>query len=175
VQAREIVAAHPDVRVTICVLPAQADWLRRDLPESVPDPGHRARISVVEQSIFETGPGADAVLVVQALAEHPDADAAHALRRAAASLAPGGRVLLLEDAFEYEALAAHAAETDLLALTRAGTGLRTEAELRAVIDRAALQIVAVHRIGWGTGLHELAHPVDGGRTPSPSDKKGTTA
>lgn len=47
-QAREFLAVHQDLRITICALPAQADWLRRDLPESIPDDQQHARVSVFE-------------------------------------------------------------------------------------------------------------------------------
>lgn len=173
-QAREIAAARPDLRLTICALPAQADWLRRDPPESIPDPGERARVALVEQSVFEAAPASDAVLLVNALARHPDADAAHVLRRVASSLVPGGRLLLLEETFA-EQLAEHDAEADLIALTRDGTGLRTEDELRAVIDAAGLRLVAVHRIGWGTSFYQLARPIDGGHLLSASPEEGSTA
>lgn len=155
VQAREITAVHPGTRVTIVTLPAQADWLRRDLPATIPEEGRRSRITVVEQSIFEPSPPADAVLIVKALASLPDADAAHALRRAAQNLAPAGRVLLIEDTFDTENLDEHDAEADLLALTRDGSGLRTDDELGAVIESADLRTNATHIIGWGTTLREL--------------------
>jgi NADPH-dependent ferric siderophore reductase len=138
-QAGALAAAHPALRITICALPAQADWLRRDLPETIPDDACRARVAVVEQSIFERAPAADAVLLVDALGALPDADAAHALRRA------GDRVLLVEDTFAFDE---HAAEADLLALTRDGTGLRTPAELDAVIERADLRVAATEALGW---------------------------
>lgn len=35
--AREFVAAREELRMTICALPAQADWLCRDLPDTIPD------------------------------------------------------------------------------------------------------------------------------------------
>lgn len=171
--ARELAAARPDLRLTICALPAQADWLRRDLPGSIPDPEQRARITVVAQSIFEPAPEADAVLVVDALAAHPDADAAYVLRCAAKTLAPGGRLLLLEDTFADQ-LSEHDAEADLLALTRDGTGLRSEDELRTVIDGAGLRIVTVHRIGWGSGFYQLTHAIDGGHLGSASPEEGST-
>lgn len=154
-QAREIAAVSSQTRITICALPAQADWLRRDLPTSIPDARHRARVSIVEQSVFEPSPAADAVLIVKALDALPDSDAVHALRRAAENLGPDGRVLLLEDAFDVEELDEHDAEADLLALTRDGSGLRTDAELHAVIDRAGLRIAASHTVGWGNTLYEL--------------------
>ena len=157
-QAREFVAAHPDLRITICALPAQADWLRRDLPDSIPDERQRARVGVVEQSVFEPSPAADAVFVIRAFKNLADADAAHALRRAAENLLPGGRVLVVEDLFDTDALDEHDGEADLLALAVHGSGLRTAAELDAVIARAGLERSATHTVGWGTTVHELTRP-----------------
>ncbi|GAA4722003.1 hypothetical protein GCM10023350_00020 [Nocardioides endophyticus] len=153
--AGELVAVHEDLRVTICALPAHADWLRRDLPATIGDEQQRARVSVVEQSVFEPGPAADAVLVSRALKPLADADAAHALRRAGESLLPGGRVLLIEEVFDTDDLEEHDGEADLLALTVHGSGLRTLAELDAVIARAGLARSATHTVGWGTSVHEL--------------------
>jgi NADPH-dependent ferric siderophore reductase len=155
-QAREFVAAHEDLRVTICALPAQADWLRRDLPATIPDERQRARVGVVEQSVFEPGPVANAVFISRAFKALPDADATHALRRAAENLLPGGRVLLIEEVFDTDDLDEHDGEADLLALTVHGSGLRTEAELNAVIARAGLARRATHTVGWGTTVHELS-------------------
>ncbi|MFD4636480.1 SIP domain-containing protein [Lentzea sp. NPDC058436] len=153
-QAREFVAAHPCLRVTICALPAQADWLRRDLPATIPDEAERARVTVVEQSVFEPSPPADAVFVIRAFKALADADAAHALRRAAENLPPGGRVLLVEETFD-----GHDGGADLLALTVHGSGLRTPDELDAVIARAGLVRRATHTVGWGTTIHDLV-PAD---------------
>jgi NADPH-dependent ferric siderophore reductase len=153
-QAREFVAVYDDLRVTICALPAQADWLRRDLPASLPDERQRARVSVIEQSVFEPGPASDAVFISRAFKALPDADAAHALRRASENLLAGGRVLLVEDTFAND-LDEHDGEADLIALTCHGSGLRTAAELDAVIARAALVRRATHTVGWGTTVHEL--------------------
>ncbi|WP_246843355.1 siderophore-interacting protein [Allokutzneria sp. NRRL B-24872] len=152
-QAREFVAAHPGLRVTICALPAQADWLRRDLPATIPDEAQRARVTVVEQSVFEPGPPANAVFVIRAFKALADADAAHALRRAAEQLLPGGRVLLIEETFD--GLDEHDGGADLLALTVHGSGLRTPGELDAVIARAGLRCRARHTVGWGTTIRDL--------------------
>lgn len=155
--AAEIVAAHLDLRVSICALPAQADWLRRDLPDTLPEEQQRARVGVVEQSVFEPGPAADAVLISRAFKNLPDADAAHALRRTAENLGPGGRVLLIEETFDVDDLDEHDAEADLLALTVHGSGLRTAAELDAVIASAGLTRRTTHTLRLGTAVHEL-HP-----------------
>ncbi|MBW0114775.1 siderophore-interacting protein [Pseudonocardia abyssalis] len=155
VEAREITARHPGLRVTISALPAQADWLRRDLPASVPDAAHRERIGVIEQTVIDPAPDAAAVLLVFALGALPDDDAAATLRAAAANLPTGGRVLLIEDLFDTEQLDEHDGEADLLALTRDGTGLRTEDELRAVVALAGLREAGTRAIGWGTVLREL--------------------
>ncbi|MCY1143606.1 siderophore-interacting protein [Actinoplanes sp. Pm04-4] len=151
-QAAAFVAAHENLRVTICALPAQADWLRRDLLDTIGDEQQRARVAVLEQSVFEPSPPADAVFVIRAFSNLPDADAAHALRRAAES---GGRVLLVEELFDTDDLDEHDGEADLLALTVHGSGLRTAAELDHVIARAGLERRATHTVGWGTNVHEL--------------------
>ncbi|MFE5240393.1 MULTISPECIES: siderophore-interacting protein [unclassified Streptomyces] len=153
--AREYVAAHESLRVTICALPAQADWLRRDLPATIPDERQRMRVGVLEQSVFEPGPAADAVLISRAFKTLPDADAAHALRRAAENLVPGGRVLLIEDVFDTGELDEHDGEEDLIGLVCHGSGLRTAAELDAVIARAGLTRRAAHTVGLGATVHEL--------------------
>ncbi|MEU9731873.1 siderophore-interacting protein [Streptomyces sp. NPDC048002] len=153
--AREYVAAHEALRVTICALPAQADWLRRDLPATIPDERQRARVGVLEQSVFEPGPPADAVLISRAFKTLPDADAAHALRRAAENLLPGGRVLLIEEVFDTDELDEHDGEEDLIGLVCHGSGLRTAAELDAVIDRAGLTRRSARTVGLGVTVHEL--------------------
>ncbi|MFF5007701.1 SIP domain-containing protein [Streptomyces phaeochromogenes] len=153
--AREYVAAHESLRVMICALPAQADWLRRDLPATIPDEQQRARVGVLEQSVFEPSPKADAVLISRAFKTLPDADAAHALRRAAENLVPGGRVLLIEELFDTDDLDEHDGEADLIGLVCHGSGLRTAAELDAVIARAGLTRRSAHTVGLGATVHEL--------------------
>lgn len=155
-QARAFLAAHPELKITICALPAQADWLRRDLPESIPDRHQRDRVAVVEQSIFEPIDGADAAFIIRSLASLPDADAAYALRRVAENLTGDRRLFVIEDTFDTEKTDEHDGEADLLALTLHGTGLRTEPELIDIFAVAGLSLSATHALGWGTIIYELA-------------------
>ncbi|MGW6442870.1 methyltransferase [Lentzea sp. NPDC055074] len=134
---------------------AQSDRLRRDVPDTIPDERQRARVGVIEQSVFEPGPAYDAVFVSRALKALPDPDAAHALRRAAENLLPGGRALLIEEVLDTVALDEHDGEADLLGLTVHGSGLRTAAELDSVITRAGLVRTTEHTVGWGATVHEL--------------------
>ena len=158
-QARDFLADHPDLSITICALPAQADWLRRDLPDTIPDEQQRARVTVAEQSVFEASPAADTVLIVRSFKSLPDADAVHALRRAAENLLPGGRVLYVEETFDLDDLDEHHGEADLLGLAVHGSGLRTPDELAAVFSNAGLDRSTTHTVGWGTEVHELVRPL----------------
>lgn len=94
------------------------------------------------------------MFVSRAFKALPDADAAHALRRASENLLSHGRVLLIEDLLDPDDLDAHDGEADLLALACHGSGLRTAAELDAVIARAGLVRNAIHAVG-GSHIHEL--------------------
>lgn len=154
-EAREAVAAHPGLRVTISAPAAQAAWLRRDLPATIPDAALRERIAVVDQEGATAAPTGDAVLLVHMLGPLSDTDAVAALRAAVAGLSAEGRVLLIEHTLDSENLDEHDAEADLYALTREGTGLRTEPELQAVIEAAGLRLARTSTIGWGLPLREL--------------------
>ncbi|WP_405061191.1 SIP domain-containing protein [Kribbella sp. NBC_01505] len=156
VHADYLTAAHPEARVTIVALPTAADWFRRDLPLSIADATRRGRIRIVEQSVFEKTEPADAVLILDTLGQHRDAEARLILQRAAASLSPGGRVLLVEDTFDPAELDEHDAERDILQLALHGSGYRTEDELQAVIAGAGLIVIAKSLVGWGNTLRVLA-------------------
>ena len=156
VHADYLTAGHPEARVTIVALPTAADWFRRDIPISIADATRRDRIRIVEQSVFEKTEPADAVLIIDTLGQHRDAEASLILQRAAASLSPGGRVLLVEDTFDPAELDEHDAERDIMQLTLHGSGYRTENELEAVIAGAGLTVIATSLVGWGNTLRVLA-------------------
>ncbi|MEV8375658.1 siderophore-interacting protein [Kribbella sp. NPDC056861] len=156
VHADYLTAGHSDVRVTIVALPTAAEWFRGDLAVSIADASRRDRIRIAEQSVFEKSEPADAVLIIDTLGQHRDAEARLILQQAAASLSAGGRVLLVEDTFDPEDLDEHDAERDLMQLTLHGAGYRTEAELDAVIADAGLTVVSTSLVGWGNTLRVLA-------------------
>lgn len=158
VLAAEFTAAFPGTTVEIVDLPTQAAWYRADLPSTVPDSSARDRISITEQSRYETTAPADTVLFIKDLTDIPDAEAALALRKAASSLTDGGRILLLEDTQDidhHDGPDEHAAEADLLNLALTGGGFRTVAELEAVIADAGLKVTAAEVVGWGSVLRTL--------------------
>ncbi|MGW6442864.1 SIP domain-containing protein [Lentzea sp. NPDC055074] len=156
VHADHLTAGHPEATVTVVALPTAAEWFRQDIPTSIDDPARRDRIRIVEQSVFERTEPADAVLIIYTLGQHRDAEARLILQQAAASLSPGGRLLLVEDTFDPAELDEHDAERDILQLTLHGSGYRTEAELDAVIASAGLTVVQKSLVGWGNTLRVLA-------------------
>jgi hypothetical protein len=153
--AEAIVAAAPDSRVSIAALPSAAGYVRSDLAASIADGTLRDRIEVVERSVFEQSLGADAVLLIRALDEHPDAGAVHALRQVAAGLEPGGAVLVIDYPLDERSADDHPFEEDLKQLVLHGTGHRTDAEHRALFERAGLHLTDTRVVGWGFTLYEL--------------------
>lgn len=156
--AEGLTRTHEALRITIPASPGEAAWLRADLPESVPQPAQRERISIAEQ--FPYAPlrpieGADAALIAMRLVQMPDEQAVAYLRSAADALPAGSRILVLETLFREQELDEHDAEADLMNLTMHGSGLRTAAELDELIRRAGLRIVASEPIGWGDVLRVL--------------------
>ncbi|MGO1627678.1 SIP domain-containing protein [Microbacterium sp.] len=154
-----IVSHHPHTRVTIAGLPSQLEWFQADLPDSIPDPQQRERVRFVESSLFDSTQAADAVLFNWELAAYQQADAALILRRAAESLTPGGRVLVIEGVMDTGEADEHAAGDDLRHFALLGTGLRTEAELIDLFDNAGLKVETTEVVGWGDKLFRLA-PTD---------------
>lgn len=161
--AEAIVLASPDTRVDIAGLPSTIAYTRADLATSITDPDVRGRIDLVECSIFESPPPSDAVVLIRALDAHPDADAVHILRQAAAGLLPGGRVVVVDYPLDESSADEHPFEEDLKQFVLHGTGHRSDAEHRVLFERAGLQVVDARVIGWGFTLYEARRGVR--RTP----------
>lgn len=154
--AQAIASAVPTVRVSIVGLPSKLAYLRDDLPASISEQAVLDRIELVEQSLFEQPPAADAVLLVRSLDEHPDADAVRVLQQAARGLEPGGNILVVEHALDEDTEDDHALEEDLKNLVLYGTGHRTDAENRAVFEAAGLRLDDSRVVGWGFTLYQLS-------------------
>lgn len=153
--AANLVEQHAGTRVTIVAPPTQAAWLRDDLPQSVADAGRRERVVVVEESEAAAVAPADAVLVVNRLAQHTDAEAVALLRGLADGLTEGGGLLLFDEALDLDELDDHDAEADLLNLTLHGSGYRTDAEIEALVAEAGLAVAASEPVAWGDRLRTL--------------------
>lgn len=154
--AQALVGALPNLRVTIAALPSRIALLREQLEASAADADARSRISFTEHSLFETTTSTGVVLIAKELGALSSADAVLALRRAAASLAPGGHVVVHEELLDAEELDEHVSEADLLEYSLHGTGVRTDAELRALFDEAGLTVEDATVFGWGARIYRLA-------------------
>jgi hypothetical protein len=97
--------------------------------------------------------GADAYLLSRVLHDWDDADAGRILAACRAALPPGGRVLVVEALMPERAQdGPEAVRMDLHMLTLLGSRERTEAEYRALLARAGLEVAAVHPTGSPAGL-----------------------
>lgn len=153
--AQALVSAHPGIRVTVAALPSQVAWYRDDLAKAEMDDERRGRISFAEHAPLDETVPSSAVALVRELASLTDADAALALRRAVASIEPGGRVLVHEELLDPDEHDEHEAEADVLNYALYGTGQRTDAEIRAVFGDAGLDVEAAEVFGWGSTLYRL--------------------
>ncbi len=137
-----------ELRVTLLERPSRVAAQLAVLPAR-----HRDRVTVVHGTGLDSWPVTDGtVLLVGALRDLPDADAAHLLRLAAGA---GDRVLVFETLLGIDEIDDHDAGDDLRALCTTGVGTRTLAELEAVVAAAGLSATA-RSIGWGELLLTLA-------------------
>lgn len=153
--AQAVVTRQPKTRVTIAGLPSQLAWFRTDLPASIPDSLQRERVTLLERSLFEHTPEADAVLFNWELAAYAPEDAALILTRARESLGHDGRVLVIEGVLGTDPVEEHAAADDLTHYALFGTGLRTEQELYDLFAAAGLAVETTEIVGWGDKLFRL--------------------
>ncbi|MBB5850514.1 SIP domain-containing protein [Amycolatopsis umgeniensis] len=138
--ASALLSTCPDLRVTVSARPSEK--------EGLPD-GSRLSFRV-GGPLDPAPPGAGTVLLVEALGGLPDADAEHALRRAAES----GEVIVVEEPLPVDP-DEHDLEDDLLALCAFGSGKRTDDELRALFTAAGLTVADARGLGWGYFRYSL--------------------
>ncbi|MFE3021077.1 SIP domain-containing protein [Streptomyces sp. NPDC059256] len=148
--AAALTKTHPDLHTTIVAAPSEIDALQRVYPA-------HERIGYEAGSLLGARPvPVDAVLLADVLPTLTDTDAAHVLRQAAASLNPGGRVLVFGDVLNPEVADDHDYEEDLIGFALHGGGARDHDEHRALFAAAGLRPVARTTVGWGYTLHTLA-------------------
>ena len=105
--------------------------------------GLELRWSAVGGSFFESVPPADCFLLKSVLHDWPDEECVAILRRCAASLRPGGVVLLVEIVLDRPGHERDAAFSDLNMLVGPGGRERTEAEYADLFAAAALRLTRV--------------------------------
>lgn len=147
-----ILRAHPELRATVVDLPSALAVVRSEvIEESVAE-----RITLVEQSPLAPLPvSADAALAVQLLEQLPDPDAILVLRQLLA--APVSDIVLVETSTAPDtAVDEELAEADLRSRCAFGVGIRTVADLTALVTSAGGRVAEVRDLGWGLHLLELA-------------------
>lgn len=148
--AAALTEAHPELRTTIVAAPSEIEYLQR---------AHPAQKHIEYEAGSLLGPRpvpSDAVLLADALRTLTDADAAHVLRQAAASVNPGGRVLVFGDVLNPEVADEHDYEDDLIDFALHGGGTRDHDEHQALFAAAGLHPVERTTVGWGYTLYTLA-------------------
>jgi hypothetical protein len=99
-------------------------------------------VEIVSGSFFDVMPaGGDVYVLCRVLHNWPDEECAGLLRRIGQAMAPGGRVIIIEDLLDGEA---GGQVMDLLILLMLSGRDRTEAGYRDLLARAGLAIQAVH-------------------------------
>jgi SAM-dependent methyltransferase len=158
----EVLADHPGVRATLVELPDAVAVARPRLA------AFADRVDFVEGSFFEVVPaGADLYVLCRVLHNWRDGAALSLLRRVRAAMAPGARLVVLEEFLPDDgAGATGAGVVDLLMLVTLEGRDRTAAEYRDLVEAAGFTVTDVRRSGSGdvTGVLEA---VAGGASGSP--------
>ncbi|PRH77067.1 phage tail protein [Streptomyces solincola] len=146
-----LVKAHPELKVRITALPSAL----RTLQDQVLDTDVLPRVELTAQS----GPvpaRPDAVLLVSRLLEQlADEDAVQVLAEAGANLPDGGTLLLVEQTTAADPDDVDAVLHHLRLKCAFGSGVRDEAHLTALAERAGLTVHAVTDIGWDHRMWRL--------------------
>jgi SAM-dependent methyltransferase len=144
-----VLRAQPQARGVLVDLPAAAAQAKERLSRA----GLDGRVELVEGSFFDVMPaGGDAYVLCRVLHNWPDGEAAALLRRIREVMAPGGRVIVLEDLVQpadgpggaTEAGQPGAEIMDLLILLMLSGCDRTQAEYTGLLAQAGFAVTAVH-------------------------------
>ncbi|GAA4671284.1 siderophore-interacting protein [Gordonia humi] len=151
--ATQLAQTFPDLRITVVGMPAQIEHIRADLGDTITADPLFERIAFVGQSVFEELPDADGILLVSMMDKNPDADAVHLLRRLGGV---GARLIVVEEPMQESQISDHDTMADLRNLAVYGSGFRTDAEHRALFERAGLTVAAAQHIYCGETVYTLA-------------------
>lgn len=148
VYADTLARVRPALKISLVGLPALNARNLGDVAES-----RRGRIERVDSSEFTAlAAPVDLAVVVDMIDSHPDADARMLLGALGAS---AHRVVLVTDLLDPETTDDHDTEADLLKLCLHGSGLRTEAELSALIADSGGGTARFGSLGWGSTVVEF--------------------
>lgn len=133
-----ILRSHPSLRGVLFDQPAVVEGARARMAEA----GLSARCEIVGGDFFQTLPfGCDAYLLKHILHDWSDEGCVHILRRCAANMAKGGRVLVIEQILTPPGVPGFAKLLDLEMLVATEGGReRTDSELAALFAHAGLEL-----------------------------------
>lgn len=157
-QLAAILHRHPELRGTLFDLPDVLPQARANLDGQ----GLHGRYDLAGGDFFAGVPaGSDAYLLRWILHDYNDADAERILRAVRAAVAPGGRLLVVEQVLspDGEPASVDTAFLDLHMLLLLGGQERTEAEFAALFARAGFTLARVLPLASGLSLLE-AIPTD---------------
>ena len=167
-----VLRAHPRARGVLLDLPAAAAQAKERLARA----GLDGRVDIVEASFFDEMPaGADLYLLCRVLHNWPDGEALRLLRRIRAAIAPGGRVIVIEDLVQPAAgqdeghdpgapgtatAGLPGAEImDLLILLMLSGCDRSESEYTGLLGQAGFGVTAVHPPPQGRSVESAIEAV----------------
>jgi O-methyltransferase domain/Dimerisation domain len=154
----EFLGSHPGSRAVLADLPDAIRAARAKLT----DAGLADRVDLVEGSFFDQVPaGGDAYVLARVLHNWSDEHAETLLARVHGAMAPGARLIVLEEFLPEEGDEggpASAGMVDLLMLVMLEGHDRTEAGYRALLDRTGFE-VAIVRPATGAGQQSAIEAV----------------
>lgn len=148
-----ILRAHPRLRGVLADLPSVVAAARAPIDSA----GLQDRCSISGVDFFASVPaGGDVYLLAHVIHDWGDAAARRILENCAAAMRPGGRVLLVENVLPADDAPSrtHWLDLEMLVLTSGGRE-RTEAEFRALVEGAGLELVRLTPTAGSRALLEL--------------------
>lgn len=141
--AQELVAQLPTTGVTVV-----SDPLENAVLNELADPDPRLHLHA--GSLFEARPSpTDVFLLIFVLQRHSDLEMIHILRQAAASLSPGGKIVVVTRMLDTESPDARKYEEMLADAVLYDGGDRSRAEVTSIIAQAGLSLAHQAAVGWG--------------------------